>query len=93
MRVFEILAIGLAVAISSGCATNHDAESGNQPTGPNMTTGLNLGDSSDSILSKYGKPLNKKGYIESDGKKMEDWYYTDAVLSFKDGSLNAFKPR
>jgi hypothetical protein len=52
-----------------------------------------LGASADSILSKYGKPLYKKGRMDSDGKKLEDWFYADSILSFKDGSLNAFKPK
>jgi hypothetical protein len=31
--------------------------------------------------------------MDSDGKKLEDWFYADSILSFKDGSLNAFKPK
>jgi hypothetical protein len=60
---------------------------------PSITAELGLGASADSILSKYGKPLYKKGRMDSDGKKLEDWFYADSILSFKDGSLNAFKPK
>jgi hypothetical protein len=31
--------------------------------------------------------------MDSEGKKIEDWFYASAVLSFKDGSLNSFKPK
>ncbi|HRD50265.1 MAG: hypothetical protein JNK95_11115 [Candidatus Competibacter sp.] len=96
MKTFGLLAIGFAVVISTGCAgkgDTDDAASRNEPVGPNMTSELNLGHSSDSILSKYGKPLYKKGRTDSDGKKLEDWFYPGAILSFKDGNLNAFKPR
>lgn len=94
MKLSGLSAIGLAVVISSGCAANfsHDAANG-EPAPPNMTANLELGVSSDSILSNYGKPLQKKGRMASDGRKLEDWFYTDAILSFKDGNLDAFRPR
>jgi len=90
MKNYRLLAVGLAVAMTSGCATQDMAAK--EPRLPSMTAELRLGDSSDSILSKYGKPLYKKGRIDSEGKKFEDWFYADSMLSFKDGSLNAFKP-
>lgn len=58
-----------------------------------MTADLVLGDSADSILSKYGKPIYKKGRINAEGKKIEDWFYANAMLSFKDSNLNSFKPK
>ena len=96
MKTFGFLAIGFAAIISSGCAVKgdtDDAASKHDPVGPNMTAELNLGHSSDSILSKYGKPLYNKGRTDTDGKKLEDWFYPDAILSFKEGNLNAFKPK
>ena len=96
MKTSELLAIGFAVILSSGCAMKgdtDDAAGNNEPVGPNMTAELNLGHSSDSILSKYGKPLYKKARTDSEGKKLEDWFYPDAVLSFKEGNLNSFKPK
>jgi hypothetical protein len=92
MRIIGLLAVGFAVAISLGCATSDMA---NDPKlmEPNMTAELNLGDSAESILSKYGKPIYKKGRIDAEGNKIEDWFYANAMLSFKDGALNAFKPK
>lgn len=91
MKNCGFLAIGLALAMASGCATQDVAS--DEPLLPSMTAELKLGDSADSILSKYGKPLYKKGRIDFEGKKFEDWFYADSMLSFKDGSLNAFKPK
>lgn len=96
MKTFGLLAIGFAVILSSGCAVKGDTDdtaSKNESTVPNMTVELTLGNSADSILSKHGKPLYKKGRTDSDGKKLEDWSYPGAILSFKDGNLNAFKPQ
>lgn len=94
MNIPGILAIGLAIAISSGCAArfSQDEADGESAT-PNMTANLNLGVSSDAILAAHGKPLQKRGRIGSDGSKLEDWFYLDAILSFKDGNLDAFRPR
>lgn len=91
MRNCRLLAVGLALVMAAGCATQEVTSS--EPLLPNITAELSLGASADSILSKYGKPLYKKGRIDSDGKKLEDWFYADSTLSFKDGSLNAFKPK
>ena len=91
MRNCGFLAVGLALAMASGCATQEVTSS--EPLLPSITAELSLGASADSILSKYGKPLYKKGRMDSDGKKLEDWFYADSILSFKDGSLNAFKPK
>ena len=91
MRNCEFLAVGLALVMASGCATQEATSS--EPLLPSITAELSLGASADSILSKYGKPLYKKGRMDSDGKKFEDWFYADSTLSFKDGSLNAFKPK
>jgi len=92
MRMIGLLAIGFAVALSFGCATSDMADDP-KPMEPNMTADLSLGDSADSILSKYGKPIYKKGRIDADGKKIEDWFYANAMLSFKDGNLSSFKPK
>mgnify|MGYP000891396497 FL=1 len=92
MRMIGLLAIGLVVAISFGCAASDMADDPKSME-PNMTADLGLGDSADSILSKYGKPLYKKGRMDTEGKKIEDWFYANAVLSFKDGNLNSFKPK
>ena len=91
MRNCGFLAAGLALVMASGCATQEVPSS--EPILPSITAELGLGASADSILSKYGKPLYKKGRMDSDGKKLEDWFYADSILSFKDGSLNAFKPK
>lgn len=91
MNKFKFLAVGLAVAAVAGCATRDEVSS--EPLLPSMTANLGLGVSADSILSKYGNPLYKKGRTGSDGKKLEEWFYADSILSFKDGSLDAFKPR
>ena len=89
MGKFGFLVV-LALIMASGCATRNEVS---EPTLPNITANLKLGDSADSILAKYGTPLYKKGRINSDEKKLEEWFYADSVLSFKDGSLNAFKPK
>ena len=91
MRNCRLLAVGLALVMAAGCATPEATN--NEPLLPNITAELSLGASADSILSKYGKPLYKKGRMDPDGKKLEDWFYTDSILSFKEGSLNAFKPK
>lgn len=96
MRMTGFLAIGFAAIVASGCAGKNNMEimaDKSEPKEPNMTAELNLGHSSDEILSKYGKPLYKKARTDNDGKKLEDWFYPGAVLSFKDGSLSAFKPK
>lgn len=96
MRIVGFLALGFVVMMTSGCAVNSNAEDAankNDPVEPNMTAELSIGHSSDAILSKYGKPLYKKGRVDTDGKKLEDWFYPTAILSFKEGSLNAFKPK
>ena len=88
--------LGVAAMLLSGCATNTgapDASGEDKSNRPNMTSELNLGDTSAAILSKYGKPLQKKATTNPDGKKLEDWFYPDAILYFKDGSLDAFKPK
>jgi len=94
MKIPGLLAIGLVIVISSGCATSSGQDAAEEePTTPNMTTSLNLGVSADAILAEHGKPLRKRGRIDSDGGKLEDWFYLDATLSFKDGNLHAFRPR
>ncbi len=96
MKIVRVLAISFAVIIASGCAANNNTEDAarrSDPAEPNMTAELNLGHSSDEVLSKYGKPLYKKARTDIDGKKLEDWFYPSAVLSFKDGNLSAFKPK
>ncbi|MCP5159962.1 MAG: hypothetical protein H6974_03050 [Gammaproteobacteria bacterium] len=92
MKKFEILAIGLAIAIVAGCTGGYMADD-QKPTEPNMTADLKLGESADSILEKYGKPIYKKGRIDSEGKQVEDWFYKNAMLSFKDSNLTSFKPK
>ena len=92
MRMSGLLAIGFVVAISLGCTTSYQADD-QKLTEPNMTAELDLGESAEAILSKYGKPIYKKGRMDSEGKKIEDWFYASAVLSFKDGSMNSFKPK
>lgn len=91
MKKCGFVVVGLAVVMASGCATREAPSS--EPILPSITAELGLGASADSILSKYGKPLYKKGRMDSDGKKLEEWFYADSILSFKDGSLNAFKPK
>ncbi len=96
MRVTGFLAIGFAAVLAAGCAggkTEDTADNRTDPIGPNMTAELTLGHSSDSIVSKYGKPLYKKARMDNDGKKLEDWFYPNAMLSFKEGNLIAFKPK
>lgn len=92
MKMLNFLAIGLAAAMTTGCATSNMMDD-EKPMEPNMTADLNVGDSADSILSTYGKPIYKKGRMDADGGKIEDWFYTNAMLTFKDGDLHAFKPK
>ena len=91
MKKYGLLAVGMAFLITGGCATQEPPKT--EPLLPNITAELNLGASADSILSKYGKPLYKKGRVDADGKKLEDWFYADSILSFNDGNLTAFKPK
>jgi hypothetical protein len=93
MNMSGVLAIGLAVVISSGCAARLSQDAAGESATPNMTANLNLGVSSEAILAAHGKPLQKRGRIGSDGSKLEDWFYLDAILSFKDDNLDAFRPR
>ena len=59
MRMSGLLAIGFVVAISLGCTTSYQADD-QKLTEPNMTAELDLGESAEAILSKYGKPIYKK---------------------------------
>lgn len=79
MRMIGLLAIGLVVAISFGCATSDMADDPKSME-PNMTADLGLGDSADSILSKYGKPLYKSLFT-----KHEDLSYTRRYIQFLEG--------
>lgn len=92
MRMSGLLAIGFLAAISLGCATSYMADD-QKFTEPNMTAELDVGESAEAILLKYGKPIYKKGRLDSEGRKIEYWFYPSAVLSFKDGSLDSFKPK
>ena len=91
MKNRRLFAVGLALVLAAGCATQEPPKT--EPILPSITAELSLGASADSILSKYSKPLYKKGRVDADGKKLEDWFYADSILSFKDGSLTAFKPK
>lgn len=92
MRMSMLLAIGFVIAILLGCTTSYKADD-QKFTEPNMTAELDLGESAEAIFLKYGKPIYKKGSMDSEGKKIEYWFYPSAMLSFKDGSLNSFKPK
>lgn len=87
-----LLAIGFVIAISLGCATSYKADD-QKFTEPSMTAELELGESTEAIALKYGKPLYKRGSMDAEGQKIEYWSYPSAVLSFKNGILHSFKPK
>ncbi len=91
MTRYGLLVAALVAALASGCAMQEPVST--EPVLPSMTADLKLGDSADAISSKHGKPLYKKGRTDPDGKKFEDWFYANTLLSFKEGSLYAFRPR
>ncbi|TVR57829.1 MAG: hypothetical protein EA420_18600 [Candidatus Competibacteraceae bacterium] len=93
MNMPGVLAIGLAVIISSGCAARFSQDAADASATPNRTANLNLGVSAEAIRAEHGQPLYKRGRIDSDGSRLEDWFYLDAILSFKDDNLDAFRPR